>query len=69
MTNDKILIGYKMQDFIDGGKAMADQLRSERLSGEPENPEWIIVGDIAVYTPYIPLKTTPNYIIKNYDNK
>lgn len=58
--NNKVDKGYTFNDSLEGGKILASQIKNGNfpIEGTTEK-DYMIIGDIAVYTPYIPLYTTP----------
>lgn len=51
---------HTIQELFDGGRAMKKQIdeTGEYPFGSTKE-EWIFIGDIAIYKPYIPLQMTP----------
>ena len=62
-TNKKIDMtekGYTLNEMLESSRILASEIKKDNfpIEGTTEK-DYMIVGDIAVYTPYIPLYTTP----------
>lgn len=62
MNNNEV-IGYKFSDFIEGGRKIKKQIEETgKYPFSSSASEWMFIGDMAVYMPYIPLQQTPDII-------
>lgn len=56
---NKIDNGYTFNNLLEGSKILASQIKNGNFPIEGTGEKnYMIIGDFAVYTPYIPLHTT-----------
>ena len=60
MLIDMIEKGYTLNEMLESSRIIASEIKKGKfpIEGTTEK-DYMIVGDIAVYKPYIPLYTTP----------
>lgn len=54
--------GYTVKELWEGSRQMAEQLRAGIIPAGTQPEEWMLIGDVAVHTPYIPLYQTCNLV-------
>lgn len=54
--------GYTFSQYLEGGRALSRSIAIDEIPEGTSKSEYMIVGDIAVYTPYIPLMQTPEIL-------
>lgn len=53
-------VGYTLKEIIDGGRKVKREIdKTGKYPKGTTKSEWMFIGDIAVYCPYIPLFQTP----------
>lgn len=53
--------GYTLSEMIEGGRLVAKDLNEGKIPAGTTLQDWEIIGDIAVYKPYIPLYTSDDH--------
>lgn len=52
------LAGCTIVQYVENGRQVADQISSGTYPAGTSETDWMIVGGVAVYKPYVPLYVT-----------